>query len=398
MEYVDRDLRLKLTLFLKTFPVVMIVGPRQSGKSTFVHHELPEFSHFDLERPADFNQVTADMELFLREHPRRLCIDEAQRSPGLFPVLRYAIDSGEGPGRFVLLGSAGPQLMRTAAESLTGRIAILSLMPFSAHELNGVRPWQDRWRWGGLPPVHALDSDEQRREWIGSYVMTVLERDLPALGVRVPSARLMKFWTMLTHLQGELVNVSNLAQSIEMSTTAVGHYLDVLEGSLMIQRLPPYFANIGKRLTKRPKLYIRDTGILHWLTGLRSRDDLDTWPGKVSSFEGLVVGELMARAQLDLQAPRFTFYRTQAGAEVDLLVENGREIFPIEIKHGASVSQYGIAGLRRCMEDLGISNGFIVTRGDSVRRLGNGITVLPWEKIVAGEVSPWDRAAPSSGG
>ena len=299
----------------------MIVGPRQSGKSTFVHHELPEFSHFDLERPAGFNQVTA-------------------------------------------------------AESLTGKIGILSLMPFSAHELNGVRPWQDRWRWGGLPPVHALDSDEQRREWIGSYVMTVLERDLPALGVRVPSARLMKFWTMLTHLQGALVNVSSLAQSMEMSTTAVTHYLDVLEGSLMIQRLPPHFANIGKRLTKQPKLYIRDTGILHWLAGLRGRDDLDTWPGKGSSFEGLVVGELMARAQLDL------------------LVENGREIFPIEITHGASVSQYDIAGPRRCMEDLGISNGFIVTRGDSVRRLGNGITALPWEKIVAGEVSPWDRAAP----
>jgi predicted AAA+ superfamily ATPase len=126
---------------------------------------------------------------------------------------------------------------------------------------------------------------------------------------------------------------------------------------------------------------------------LRDRDDLDTWPGKGASFEGLVVGELMARAQLDLQAPRFTFYRTQAGAEVDLLVENGREIFPIEIKHSASVSPYDIAGLRRCMEDLGISSGFIVTRGDSVRRLGNGITVLPWEQVVAGEGSPWDRAA-----
>ncbi len=181
----------------------------------------------------------------------------------------------------------------------------------------------------------------------------------------------MKFWTMLTHLQGALLNISSLAQSMEMSTTAVSHYLDVLEGSLMIQRLPPHFADIGKRLTKRPKLYIRDTGILHWLAGLRGRDDLDTWPGKGASFEGLVV-------------------------EVDLLVEDGREIFPIEIKHGVSVGPYDTAGLRRCMADLGISNGFIVTRGDSVRRLGNGITVVPWEKIVAGDVSPWDRAALSS--
>jgi predicted AAA+ superfamily ATPase len=390
MEYVQRDINSKFGLFLKTFPVVMIIGPRQSGKSTFVRYELTDFTHMDLERPADLLQVTADIELFLREHPHNLCIDEAQRSPELFPVLRFAVDRAEGTGRFVLLGSAGPQLLRTASETLTGRIGILTLTPFSAHELHGVRPWQDRWRWGGLPPVHDLDEDEQKLAWIGSYVMTVLERDLPALGVRVPSPRLMRFWTMLTHLQGALLNVTALAGSMEMSTTAVSHYLDILEGSLMIFRLPPFFANVGKRLVKRPKIYIRDSGILHWLAGLRRREDLDTWIGKGASFEGLVVGELIAKAQVELNAPRFSFYRTQAGAEVDLLVEDGKVIIPIEIKHGASVGAFDTLGLRHCLKDLGLAKGFIITRGDAVRKMGNGITCLPWEGIVAGSVSPWE--------
>jgi uncharacterized protein len=389
MEYVERDLKSRLILYLSTFPVVMIFGPRQSGKSTFVRHELPGFSHFDLERPTDLVQITADLELFLQEHPQWVCIDEAQRSPALFPALRYAVDKARGAGRFVLLGSAGPQLLRTASENLTGRIGLLTLMPFSAQELHMTRSWQERWRWGGFPPVHDLELEEQKLSWIGSYVMTVLERDLPSLGVRIPSSRLLRFWRMLTHLNGSLLNQSALASSMELSTTAVAHYLDVLEGSLMVLRLPPYFANVGKRLVKRPKIYIRDTGILHWLAGLRRQEDLDSWVGKGSSFESLVLGELVARAQIDLQEPRFYFYRTQAGAEVDLLIEDGRQITAVEIKHAASVGNYDMAGLRNCVKDLKLSRGFIITRGDSVREMGNGITCLPWEGIVEGSALPW---------
>lgn len=374
---------------MRTFPVVLIIGPRQCGKSTFVRHELPEFMHIDLERPSDQSQLSSDIELFLQEHARDICIDEAQRSPALFPALRYVVDRGTGTGRFVLLGSAGPQLLRTASETLTGRIGILTLTPFTAHELQGVRPWEEKWRWGGLPPVHSLETEEQRLAWMESYVMTVLERDLPALGVRIPAPRLLRFWTMLTHLHGALLNVSALAESMEISTTAVAHYLDILEGSLMIQRLPPHFANLRKRLVKRPKLYISDSGILHWLAGLRRRGDLETWIGRGASFEGLVAGELIARARLELSAPRFSFYRTQAGAEVDLLIEDGKTIYPVEIKHGVSVGQYDTVGLRHCMADLGIAKGYIVSRGDEVRRLGNGITALPWVEIVKGAISPW---------
>ncbi|OHD72264.1 MAG: hypothetical protein A2177_09620 [Spirochaetes bacterium RBG_13_68_11] len=391
MQYVERDLKKRFHLFLRTFPVVMIVGPRQCGKSTFVRHELPDFTHFDLERPADLLQVTADIELFLREHPRGLCIDEAQRIPQLFPALRHAVDYRQGAGRFVLLGSAGPLLLKTVSESLAGRVGILSLSPFTAHELSGLRPWQERWRWGGLPPVHDLQADDQKLAWIGSYVTTVLERDLPALGVRIPSPRLLRFWTMLTHLNGRLLNVTELAHSMELSTTAIGHYLDVLEGSLMVLRLQPFFVNTRKRLVKRPKLYVRDTGILHWLSGLRRQEDLDSWPGKGASFESLVLAELMARALEELTEPRFSFYRTHAGAEVDLLVEDGSRITPIEIKHGAAVGPYDTAGLRSCMKELGVSAGTIVARGDTSRVIGNGITSVPWNNVIDRSAKLWNE-------
>jgi hypothetical protein len=389
MRYVERDLRSRFHLYLKTFPVVMVIGPRQCGKSTFVRHELPSFVHFDLERQADALQVTADVELFLREHPSDLCIDEAQRVPNLFPALRHAVDGGKGAGRFVLLGSAGPELLKTASESLTGRVGIIRLPPFTSHELAGRVPWVERWWWGGLPPVHKLGSNEQRLAWIGSYITTVLERDLPMLGVRIPSQRLLRFWTMLTHLNGQLLNVSELAHSMEVSNPAAGRYLDILEGALMIRRLPPFLANVGKRLVKRPKLYVRDTGLLHWLAGLRRREDLDSWPGKGASFETLVASEVMARAEEELSEPRFSFYRTHAGAEVDLLVEDGRRIIPVEVKHGASVGQYDTAGLRSCMRDLGVPVGWIVTRGDTVRTIGNGITALPWERLVDRSIPLW---------
>jgi predicted AAA+ superfamily ATPase len=389
MDYVERDLSAKFHLYLQTFPVVMVIGPRQCGKSTFVRRELPAFTHLDLERQADLLHLTTDIELFLREHPRELCIDEAQRVPQLFPALRHAVDHGKGVGRYVLLGSAGPELLKTASESLTGRVGILRLPPFTAHELAGRVPWIERWWWGGLPPVHALPSDEQRRAWIGSYITTVLERDLPALGVRIPSQRLLRFWTMLTHLNGQLLNVTELAHSMEVPGPSAIRYLDILEGALMIRRLSPFFANTGKRLVKRPKLYVRDTGLLHWLAGLRRHEDLDSWPGRGASFESLVAAEVMARAEEDLNEPRFSFYRTHAGAEVDLLVEDGRRIIPVEIKHGASVGQYDTAGLRSCMKDLDVPAGWIVTRGDTVRAIGNGITAVPWEGLVDRSISLW---------
>ena len=395
MQYIPRAIGSRLRAYLQTFPVVMVWGPRQCGKSTFVLNELSGYTHYDLERPADFNLITSDPELFFTEHPHRVCIDEAQRYPELFPVLRHIVDRQRRNGRFVLLGSSGPLLLRTVSETLAGRIGILELTPFIGSELAGRFPWQQRWMWGGLPPLYELQTDEQRVTWLESYLQTVLQRDLPLLGVRVPPARLSRFWTMLSWVHGQLLNSSSLARSMELSTSAITNYLDILEGALLVRRLPPYFANVGKRLVRRPKLYVRDTGMLHRLAGLNDPSALELWPGRGGSFESLVVEELITQAANRLTAPRFYFYRTQAGAEVDLLIQDGPSLLPIEIKLGIDVGPRDTVGLRNCMSDLGLRRGFIVTRAAEARSLGHGITTLPWQQVAAG-TAPFESGSLSA--
>ena len=191
--------------------------------------------------------------------------------------------------KIVLTGSASPDLVRAVSESLAGRIALLELAPFSSAELAGTRRSAQRWFWGGYPPVHAARSNAARLDWLDAYVSTFLERDLPALGLRLPAARLRTLWTMLTHVHGNLLNASDLARSLGVSSPTITHYLDVLEGAYMVRRLPPFFANVQKRLTKAPKIYIRDSGLLHFLAGLREPRDLDGWSRRGASFEGLVI-------------------------------------------------------------------------------------------------------------
>lgn len=384
--YLRRSARHALERLLRVFPAVLVYGPRQSGKSTFVHHELEGWDHLDLERPSDIAALTNDLESFLEAHPRRVTIDEAQRLPTLFPALRHHLDRGTAPGRFVLLGSASPPLLKTASETLAGRLGLMELTPFTAAELSGSRTEADRWFWGGYPRVHHLRAARARTEWLDAYVSTFLERDLPALGLSLPPARLRVLWTMLTHVHGQLLNVSDLARSLAVSSHTVDGYLDVLEGTFMIRRLRPYFANVQKRLTKAPKVYIRDSGLLHFLAGLRARRDLDTWHRRGSSFEGLVVEELAGLAAERLVTPQFYFWRTQAGAEVDLLIVSGRTVLPIEIKLGATVDQYAVAGLRQCMKDLSLERGWVVCSAREPRSLGRGIEVVPWDFVRRGAI------------
>lgn len=385
MKFVARVQSERLRALLRAFPAVLVTGPRQCGKSTLARHALAGWTHVDLERPLDLDGVQADVEGFLEANPRALVIDEAQRLPELFPALRHRIDQGRGRGRFVLLGSASPALLRSVSESLAGRVAIVELTPFLSSELAGTGHGRERWFWGGFPPVLALRQAAVRTEWLGAYVSTLLERDLPALGVALPARRLRQLWMMLTHVHGNLLNVSDLARSLGVSSHTVAGDLDVLEGAFMIRRLPPYFANVQKRLTKSQKLYVRDTGLLHHLAGLRHPRELATWPRRGSSFEGLVIEELVALARNRLAQPEVFFWRTQAGAEVDLLIVEGRRILPIEIKLGSSVGRHGLAGLRQCMSDLGLRRGWVVTSGREARRLAPGIELVPWEHLVAGQ-------------
>jgi len=386
MKTLPRSAAERLRRLAASFPAVLVYGPRQCGKSTLVRTLFPDWRHLDLERPADASLLGADLEGFLGRYPRRVAIDETQRLPALFPALRHAIDRGAGNGRFVLTGSASPTLLASAAESLAGRVGLLELTPFRPSELAASSAFGARWFWGGYPPVLARRGNRARGEWLDAYVATYLERDLPALGVRLPAQRLRNLWSMLTHVHGSLLNVSDLARSLGVSSHTVANDLDILEATFMIRRLPPYHANMQKRLTKSAKLYLRDTGLLHFLAGLRTPGELETWPRRGASFEGFVIEELAAWASGRFVRPGICFWRTQTGAEVDLLIVDGRRIHPVEIKLGASVDPRSLAGLRQCMADLSLKRGYVVTTGEERRSIGKAIEILPWHEVARGKV------------
>ncbi|MBI5594799.1 MAG: ATP-binding protein [Elusimicrobia bacterium] len=382
---IPRGALASLRLHLRAFPVVLVAGPRQAGKTTLVRSALPGWKHLDLENPADFSLLSSDPQGFFAANPGRVSIDEVQRMPELFPVLRSAIDRRRRPGSFVLTGSAAPGLLRQGGETLAGRIGLLELTPFGSAELAARPKWlAQRWFWGGFPPLYALRGPAEKTLWLEQFIATFLERDIPGLGISVPAARLRRLWTMLSHVHGGLLNASDICRSLDIGATALNHHLDILEGAFMIRRLQPYHANVAKRLVKSPKLYIRDTGLLHHLAGLRSPQDLETWPGRGNSWEGFVVEELIRRARERWPSPRFWFWRTQAGAETDLLIEVGRTLIPIEIKASASPAPKSLLGVRQCVKDLSLKHGFVVYRGDRTLSVAPDVTAIPWASLEKG--------------
>jgi hypothetical protein len=376
---------------LRRFPAVTILGPRQCGKTTFIRKALPGWRHLDLERPADATPLAADPEARLGQLGDHVVLDEAQRVPEMFPVLRGLIDERRPRnGRFVLLGSASPSLVRGISESLAGRTAFLDLPPFRWDEVEGRRPARGLstlWLRGGFPQAYLARSDAAREEWREAYTRAFIERDLPALGIDVSASQMRKLWTMLAHVNGGLWNASQLASSLGVSYHTVDRYVDILEQAFLIRKLAPYSVNLGKRLVKSPKVYFRDSGLLHHFLGIRSASQLDTHPARGASFEAFVVDQLLSAFRRRDPSCQAWFWRTAQGDEVDLLVETRSRLIPFEVKLHSSPGTDAARSLRRCMADLELRRGYVVYPGRERYSLGRGITALPAGMLLARPVS-----------
>ncbi len=349
---------------LDQFPAVALLGPRQTGKTTLAGLIAQERAsiYLDLEDPADRAKLS-DAALYLSGHEQELVIlDEVQRAPELFQTLRGLIDKGRRrdirAGQFLLLGPASIDLLKQSGESLAGRIAYVELGPFNVLEVEGDAR-EKLWVRGGFPDSFLGESDEASAVWRENFVRTYLERDIPQLGPRVPAETLRRFWTMLAHMQGGMVNAAQLARGLAVDGKTVGRYLDLLVDLLLVRRLPPFHANVGKRLVKSPKVYVRDSGIVHTLLGLDDRDAVLGHPVAGGSWEGFVLENLLGAAP---ERVKPWFYRTAAGAEIDLLLQMpGGALWAVEIKRGLAPRLD--KGFHHARQDLDPERSFVVYSG-----------------------------------
>jgi len=344
---------------------VAIIGPRQVGKTTLAHQiatDRPSL-YLDLEDASDREKLT-EPRLYLDAHVDKLVIlDEIHRVPALFEALRGIIDAGRRAGhrtgRFLMLGSASIELLRQSSETLAGRIEYVDLSPFTATEV-AEEPLTALWLRGGFPDSLLAATDADSLQWRRNFIRTYLERDVPMFGPRIPAETLERLWIMLAHNQGTLLNAARLASGLGVSGPTVTSYIGLLVDLLLVRRLPPFHANLGKRLVKSPKTYVRDSGLLHALLGLETLDDLLGHPVAGPSWEGLVIENLINASP---SGTRASFYRTAAGAEIDLLLEfgGGRGTWAIEIKK--SLAAKTDKGFHIALDDLKPERAFVVYAG-----------------------------------
>lgn len=354
--YVDRVIEGEVEQRLQEFPVVAILGPRQCGKSTLARKVVktkPSAVYLDLELPSDLNRLD-DAEAFLRANNDRLvCIDEIQQRPNLFPVIRGICDITGREGQLLILGSASPELLRQTSESLAGRIAYLDLTPFLISE-TGAEMLRQHWLRGGFPDSFLAASDDASIVWRQNFIRTYLEQDIPSLGFNITTQTMQRLWSMLAHSSGQLLNMAKLAGSLDVSAPTVKTYIDILEKTYMVRVLRPLHSNLKKRLVKTPKVYLRDTGILHALLGIESQNVLFGHPSYGGSWESYALEQVCSAM------PTWTpsFYRTEKGAEIDLILQKGNRQMACEFK--ASSAPKVTRGFHQAVKDLGIDQAFVV--------------------------------------
>jgi uncharacterized protein len=372
------------------FPAVILLGPRQCGKTTLAQHFVAG-RYFDLEKPSDLQVFSGDIEYALRQLKGPLILDEAQTLPALFPVLRSLIDeSRRSNGRFFLLGSVSPELVRNISETLAGRVGILELTPFLYAEVAGRRAvkLETLWQRGGFPDAFLTRSDEQWQEWQEGYLRTFVERDVARHRLTISSAEVRRMMTMLAHAHGGILNYSNLGRSLGYSHHTVQNLLDLLEGYFLVRRLAPYHANLGKRLVKAPKAYIRDTGLLHYLLGIGNLDALFTSPARGNSFEGFLIEQIIALEKLHAPGSNFYFFRTYTGAEIDLLIDRGQSRIGFEFKTGVAIAPRDWVHLQAGIADGVIDRGIVVYNGTRSFAANDHIRVVPASELLT-SASKW---------
>lgn len=372
------DLLGHVRLALRRSRAVMLIGPRQCGKTTLARQFLPADSpnYFDLEDPSSLWRLDEPMTA-LRGLKGLVVIDEVQRRPELFPAIRVLSDRTPLPARFLILGSASPELLRQSSESLAGRIEAVAMSGFSMSEV-GDKAQARHWLRGGFPPSFLARTEADSLAWRKNFIQTFLERDLPQWGIGVPAAALLRFWTMLAHYHGQIWNAAEPARSLGLSEPTVRRYLDILSGVFMIRQLLPWHANLKKRQIKSPKVYFRDTGLAHCLLGIRSEKDLLNHPKCGASWEGYVVEETIKSTGPD----EVYYWATHGGAEVDLLLVKGGRMFGVECKRMDAPRI--TPSMRSALKDLKLERIAVVYPGDKRYLLGDNIEAVPLDAVAAG--------------
>ena len=406
---IKRDVAGLIHEYLQMFPCVVLLGPRQAGKTTLLTELTPARQRFDLELRADFDQIAMDPDLFLRSQTADLAIDVAQLLPDLFPALRVAIDRQRSRvGRFVLSGSSSPKLLRHVSETLAGRAAIIEISPLSFHEAaavsqqlpklikskasaselaeqlryqSSIQNTQDVWLKGGYPEPWVRSDDRFRLVWMEQYVKSYVERDIARLFQGIDEVRFRLFIQTLASLSGRIVNYSEVARSLSVSQPTIRDYFEIADGTFIWRKIPAYEKDAVKRIVKHPRGYFRDSGLLHHLLRIRDFNDLITHPSLGNFWEGFVIEEIIRGLQSIGASFHYYYYRTGAGAEVDLVLDGDFGVVPVEIKYTQTVQAKDLRSIRDFVSERKCRIGIVINNDEKVRLFDDKIVGVPFNMI-----------------